>query len=177
MLCGRRSPDDSRADMLGYLSCGNTDAATHRVNEYGLAALEPAHDDAELPGGEIVDRNRGAFPCRHALGTLEHLSQGNANYVGIAAEARQREDVASRPTRIDAGAECVDAAADLVARHDRNRRQVGIEPKPTQNVGEVDPARLDPDADFSCFRFWIRRFLELQHLRRAGSRDPNLPHG
>src|SRR6516225_3699034 len=147
------------------------------MNENSLAALERAHDNAELPGGEIVDWDCGPLSRRHALGPLEHLSQGNANYAGIAAEARQREDVAPRPTRIDAGAERVNAAADLVARHDWNRRQVGIEPKPTQNVGEVDPTRLDPDTNFSCFRFWIRRFLDLQNFGRAGLRDPNLPHG
>ena len=105
------------------------------------------------------------------------MSQGHANDVGIAAEARQREDVALRPTRIDAGAEGVNAAADLVARHDWNRRQVGIEPKPPQNVGEVDAARLDPDANFSCLGLWIRCFLDLQHFGRAGLCDPNLPHG
>ena len=68
VLCGRRSADDRRADMLGDLRCGNSDAATGRMDEHRLAALEPAHDDEQLPGGEIVHRHRRGFHRRHAGG-------------------------------------------------------------------------------------------------------------
>jgi hypothetical protein len=60
------------------------------------------------------------------LWARKDLGVGYANHLGIAAESSQREDVAPDPTRVDLVADCVDAFGDLVARHDRNWRQVGV---------------------------------------------------
>ena len=160
VLTGGSRSDHLGAEVLGDLRRGDADAAARRMHENGLVALEAAHDHDKLPGGEVVDGNGGALQGRHACRAREHLIYGDADRVRIAAEARHGDDVASGPVALDARADGVDPAAHLVAGHDRNRRQVGIEAHAAENVGEVDPARLDPDADLAGLRFGIGRFLD-----------------
>ena len=115
------------ADMLGNLRRSDADAAACGMNEHGFAGFQAAHHHNELPRREIVDRDRRALQCRHICGTREDLIGRNTNHVGITAKSRHRENVAASPTAINAGTDRVDAAADLVARHDRHRRQVRID--------------------------------------------------
>ena len=85
----------------------------------------------------------------------------------------------SRPVQlaVHAGTDRVDAAADLVARHDRHRRQVWIDTQAAHDVGKIDAGRFDANANFAGFGFGIGRLFDFEDFRRAGFRDPNLPHG
>src|ERR1700722_20377101 len=71
MLGGGRRPNDLGADMLSDLGRGDTNPAARRMDQHRFAGLEAAHNNDELPGGEIVDRNRGAFRGGHAFGPRE----------------------------------------------------------------------------------------------------------
>jgi len=114
--------------MFGDLGCGNADTATHRMDENGLVALQAAHDDDKQPSREIIDRKGGAFQRRHAGGPCEDLGCRNANRVRVATKSRHRDNIASSPNPVDAGANGIDASADFVTGHDRDRRQVRIDP-------------------------------------------------
>ena len=147
------------------------------MDENGLVALQTAHDDDKLPGGEIIDGDRRCVQRGHPRRALEDLTQRDADCVRIAAEARQREHIASDPARIDARADGIDTATDLVARHDRDRRQIWIETEAAENIGEIYSARLDANTHFAGFGFGIGRVPDLENFGRAGFCDPNLPHG
>ena len=167
-VLGRRGgADDGRADMLGDLGRGDADAAAGGMNQHGLAAFEAAHDDDELPGGEIVDRDRRGGLRRHAGRPHEDLAGRGADHIGIAAEPRHRQDVAPDQGAVDARSDRIDAARDLVARNHRQRRQVRIETETAQNIGEIDAARFDADAHLALTRNGIGRLLDGEHLGRA----------
>ena len=51
-----------------------------------------------------------------------------------------------------------------------------IQPEAAHDVGEIDPARLDPYAQLACGRLRIVRLLEFKNFGRAGLRNPDLPH-
>jgi hypothetical protein len=53
---------------------------------------------------------------------------------------------------------------------------VRIHTHAAENVGEIDPARLDPNPKLAGLWFGIGRFPDLENLGWAGSRDPDLPH-
>ena len=74
-------------------------------------------------------------------------------------------------------ADGVNASGDLIARDDRKARQVRIEPEAAHNVGEIDAARLDPNAQLACSRMRVRHLLDEKNLGRASFRNPDLPHG
>ena len=94
----------------------------------------------------------------------------------MAAETGHRHDVPADPI-IKAGCGRIDPSRNLIAWHHRDRRQVRIKSHAAENVGKIDAARLDPDAHLAGFGLRVGRLLELEHLRRAGARDPDLPHG
>src|SRR6516164_2663145 len=96
--------------------------------------------------------------------------------IGIAAKSGRRQNIAASPIRFDTRTNSIDVSADLITRHDRDRRQVGISTQAAHNVGEINPACLDTNPDFAGFGLWVGRFFHLENFRRANLRDPNLPH-
>jgi hypothetical protein len=104
------------------------------------------------------------------------LGERNADDVRIAAEACHGENVATGPARINAGTYRVDAPGNLVARHDRHRRQVGINTKPAHDVGEIDAACFDTNPYLPGSRLRVGGFLDLQNFGWSGFGDPNLTH-
>ena len=90
--------------MLGNLRGGDADTAADRMDQNCLAGFEPAHHDEKLPSREIVDRDCSGFERGHARRALEYLSPGTQIDVGIAAEPRQRKDVAANPAPSHVGA-------------------------------------------------------------------------
>src|SRR3982074_17681 len=73
VLAGRCRADDRRTDMPSDLRRRDPDAAAGRMDEDALAALEAAHDDYELPGGEVVHRQRRGFHRRQSRRPRKHL--------------------------------------------------------------------------------------------------------
>jgi hypothetical protein len=101
----------------------------------------------------------------------------HTNHVGISAKAGHGDHVSPEPALVDTKADSIDPIADLVAGHDRNGRQIRIYAHASHDVGEIDPARLDADADLAGLGRWIGGLFDLQHFRRAGACNPNLSHG
>ena len=177
VLGGGRRPYDLGAEVLSNLGGGHAHAAACRMDQHRLAGLERAHDDNQLPSGEIVDRNRRAFLGGHAFGSREDPTRRRAYDIGIAAKpGHQREHVASDPARIDAFAHGVDAAGDLVSRNDGNLGQIRIEAHPAHHVSEIDPACLNANARLARPSFGIRGLFEDERLWRPSFRNPNLAH-
>src|SRR6516162_5367389 len=146
------------------------------MDEDRLARLEATHDHDKLPSGEIIDRDRGCFQRRHARGACENLLDRDAYSIGVAAKSGRRRNIAASPIRCDTRTNSIDVAADLIAMHDRDRRQVGINTQAAHNVGEINPACLDANPDFAGLGLRVGRFFHLKNFRRANLRDPNLPH-
>src|SRR5262245_55461872 len=67
--------------------------------------------------------------------------------------------------RIDALADRLDLAGDLVPQHARRFGRIRVEPHPGHGLREVDASRLDRDADLA--RPWLRvgPLLDLEDLR------------
>ena len=173
---GGRRPNDFGAEVLSDLDRGHAHATACRMDQHRLAGLERAHDDNQLPSGEIVDRNRRAFLGGHAFGPREDPASGRACDIGIAAKPGQREHLAPNPGGIDAFAHRVDAPRDLVSRNDGNLGQIRIEAHPAHHVSEIDPACLDANARLTRSRAGVGGFLDDERLGRPGFRNPNLAH-
>src|SRR5215472_2466037 len=146
------------------------------MDEYGLVGFERSHDHDKLPGGKVIHWNCGALECRQSGRSREDLLQRHANYVGISAKAGQGNYVLTDPALVDARGDSVDSTADFVARHNRNGRQIGIYAHAPHDIGEIDPARLDADADLSRVRRRIGGFFNSQYFRRPSACNPNLSH-
>ena len=140
---GRGRADDARADVLGDLRRCDPDAAADRMDQNRLAFLQSAHHDEELPGGDVVYRDRGGVDRGQSRGPREHLVCGRADHIRIAAEPGRRHHFAADPARIETCADGVDPTGDLVAGHDRKRRHIGIDPHAAHDIGEIDAASLD----------------------------------
>ena len=146
------------------------------MDQNGLVGFQRAHHDEKLPSREIVDRNCSGFERGHSCRALEYLFARNADRIGVAAEPRQGKDVAANPTPSHIGAGSIDATGDLVTRHDRHRRQIGIKSEAAENVCEINSTRLNANTNLSGFRFGVGRFPHFENFRWARFRDPDLPH-
>src|SRR5579864_9566710 len=146
------------------------------MDEDGLVGFQCSHDHDELPGGKVVHRNCGALECRQSSRLFEDLLHRYTNHVGIPAKPRHRDDVLTDPALVDARSDSVYSTADFVARYNRRGWQIGIYTHAPHDVGEIDPACLDADADLSRVRRGIGGFLDLQNFRRPSSGNPNLSH-
>src|SRR3984885_13042304 len=146
------------------------------MDEYGLVGLERPHNHDKLPGGKVIHWNCSALKCRQSGRSREDLLQRHADHVGISAKAGHRNYVLADPALVDASGDSVDSAADFVARHDGNGRQIGIYAHAPHDIGEIDPARLHADAYLSRVRRRIGGFLNSQYSRRPSAGNPNLSH-
>ena len=143
-----------------------------RMDQHRFASLEAAHDDDELPGGEIVDRNRGAFLGGHAFGPREDPPVGahtTSAYRQIASArthcVQSRWDRRLRPPRR--------RARRLRIPERREFGQIRIEAHPAHHVSEIDPACLNANARLARSRIGIGASLD-ERLGRPGLRNPNL---
>jgi hypothetical protein len=176
MFCSRGHSNNSSANMQGDLRRRYADATAGRVNEHRLPVLKAAHDDDQLPGGEVIYQQRCPLIGRHVGGAREDLLFGNAKDVGISAKTRQREHVAAELGRIGARPHGIDPTSDLISDDYRQWRQVGIDAHTPHDVGEIDTARLHSNTDFARFWFWVRGFFNHQRLGAAWFNYPNLSH-
>ena len=90
-----------------------------------------------------------------------------ADHVGVAAEMGGGKNIAPDPAGVDAGAGFVNASGDFVTHHERDARKVRIEPEAAHDVGEVDSARLHPNAQLASGGMGIGRLPDLKDLGRA----------
>ena len=176
VLAGGRRSDDRGPQMLGDLGCSDANAAASGMNEHGLARLQSAHHDDQLPRGQVVHRDRRALLSGHVGRAREHLGLRRANHICVAAEMGRREHVAPNPARVKASASRINASGDFIAWDDRNAWKVRIESEAAHDVGEIDAACLHPNAQLACGRMRVRRLLDEKNLGRASFRNPDLPH-
>src|SRR5580692_8324871 len=176
MLAGRCRADHTRSDVLRDLRRGDANPAPHWRDEDGLAGSERPHDHDKLPAGQLIHWNCGALEGRQSGRSREDSLHRHANHVGISAKAGHGDYVFADPALVDARGDSVDSTADFVARHNRNGRQIGIYAHAPHDVGKIDPARLDTDADLSRVRRRINGFFNFQYLWRPSACNPNLSH-
>src|SRR5207249_1598116 len=113
----------------------------------------------------------------HARGHREELRRGHRDRLGVAAEARERDDaLAGDEGAVGAGTEALDRARDLVADHARARRRVRVEAEARHHVGEVDAAGTYADERLAGAGDRVRAVADLERLGRPGARDPDRAH-
>ena len=88
---------DRGADVARDVDCGKPDATAGIVNQDRLPGLERAHDDEQLPRGEVVHWDRRGLVVGDGGRFLEDLLLGHDDDVRIATKAHQRKDVLAEP--------------------------------------------------------------------------------
>ena len=109
-------------------------------------------------------------------GRAKDLGLRRANDIGVAAKAGKCKNVAPDKARVDSIADLINSSRDLVARHDRDFGEVGIQPQAAHDVGEIYAARLYANPHLAGGRLRIGRLLDDKNLGRAGLGNPYLPH-
>jgi len=131
------------------------------------------HED----GGQVVHRDGRALLEAHARGHREELRRGHRDRLGVAAEARERDDaLAGDEGAVGAGTEALDRARDLVADHARARRRVRVEAEARHHVGEVDAGGTHADERLAGAGDRVRAVADLERLGRPAARDPDRAH-
>ncbi len=173
---GGRRADDRRPDVFGDLHGRDTDTSTSAVDQGRLSRHQSAHRDDQLPRGQIGDRQRCTRARVHAIGSLEHLVRRHADRTRVPAELAHRQHILANPRRVHPIADRVDGSRHLIPDDDRDPRQVRVGSHSRHDVGEVDPGRLDCDANLAGRRLWIGSFTHLEDFGSSGLADPDLTH-
>ena len=176
MLAGAGGAVDRRADVTRDVDRGQSDPSTGVVDQHGLARLERAHDDEQLPRGEIRHRKRGSLFVREPGRLLEDLRHRHRDDVRIASEVSESDDILADHGVVDPGAHRVRQPRDFIADHGGKRRRIGIQTLTGQDVGEVDAARLDANPHLPRPRLRVGSLPYLELLRPAMTDDDDLLH-
>ena len=177
VLRRRRGAEDLGPDPFRDLRRGDPDPPGGSVDQQPLARLEPAHDHECRVCSRVVDRKRGPLLEAERIRKREHLVRGDADQLGVPAEAGAGEHPVADRVRVDALADALDLAGDLVADHAGRRRSVRVDPRARHQVGEVDPRGPHGDSDLPGPDCRLRAVLDPQHLRSAVAGDHDCLHG
>src|SRR6185436_11025373 len=121
VLRRRRRADDLGACDAAELDRGHADTARGRVDEYAIALRHVAESPQHENGGQVVDRDGGAFLEAHVGRHREHLLGRNRDGIGVATEPRERQDAVARLDGLHARAHLLDDARDFVPDDARRR--------------------------------------------------------
>ncbi|MDR3418280.1 MAG: hypothetical protein P4L83_19065 [Nevskia sp.] len=176
VLAGAGGADDGGADVARDVDRRQPDAAAGVVDQHGLVPGQGAHHHQQLPGREVIDRDRRRLLMAQAGRLAEYLLLGHHHRVGVAAETRQCEYLLALPVGRRTGAGRIDHAGHLVADHAGQPGCIRVEPLAGQDVGEIDAAGAHPDPHFAFPRQRIRRFAQLQPVGTADTGDEDLFH-
>ncbi len=169
--------EDRSPEVARDVDRGEPDAAARVVDQHLLVGLQRAHHDQQLPGRQIVDRNRRRLFETQRNRFLEDLRLRHDDGVGIAAEPSEGQHLFADPAGLRLRPCGIDNARDLVADNGRQLRSIRIEALAGQDIREVDAARLDPDAKFDALRLGVGRLAQLQVPNAPSRNGPDLLHG
>ena len=146
MIRAARGGDHARAQRPAAFDGREADAAGGAVHHERLARLQATGPAERAIGGAVGDREPGGGHVVHCGGQADDVLDRAHRRLGEAAVAQRRHHPVARGEAGDAGAAGVDAAGDLHARHERQRRLLLVLAPDDQRVGEVEPGRAHPDA-------------------------------
>ena len=172
----RRRPDDRCAPQPGELRRRDADAAASVVDEHGFAGGQRGHPVERQRCGQIGDRDCRGLGVAEPIGKPVDLRRRHRHHVGIAAEARQRDDAIAGVHGGDPRADRVDEPGHLVADDHRRLRRVGVDADTGEEVGEIDAGRADADPDLALRGRRIGVFAQLEHVGVPVPRDDRLAH-
>src|SRR5436190_24195720 len=79
-----------RSDMVRYFQSGKTHASAGVMNQHRFSFSQPAHDNQQGPGRQIIHGNSGSLFEAEVFGLFKHLSRGDDDKLSLPAETRQR---------------------------------------------------------------------------------------
>ena len=167
MLAGGCEPQHSKPEDATQLRHGQPHATRGGMHEDQLAGSGGDDADEHVMGSEIDDGERGTLLEAPSLRQREDERGGNHDELALAPELGHRDDTVPDPRRGDAAPHGVHDARNFVADDARRPGRVGVEALPSQQIGEVDARRLDPDAHRAWGDRWIGRLAHGEHFRRA----------
>src|SRR5262249_19411844 len=168
---------DGCPDMSRNVDRGQTHAAARVVDQYRLAHTERAHHNQQLPGGQVIHRDRSALLVTERDRLFEHLALGDDHHLRIPPEAGECEHVFADPILLHTGPDRVDVTRHFVAHHTRRLWRVRIQALTSEDVGKVDAAGAYADAQGLVAGLRIGRVPQLQPVRIAVADDNDLSHG
>ncbi len=131
-------------------------------------------------GGSGVPRLEQRDPCREkhygdggrlhggeSRGVREYLPRRHDHVPGVPPVAQQRRHAISRTPVLDLAAHAHHLARHLESRAVRPGRHGVVQPRPHQEIGEVDPHGLNPDVDVPRPQIGERHRLFHERIRRS----------
>ncbi|EGJ78407.1 putative dehydrogenase [Streptomyces sp. Tu6071] len=174
VVAGRRGADDLDARGACELDEDGADAAARAVHEDGLPGAHLGLAVEHLPGGDAVDDDGLGLLGAHALGHRYEVGGGDPYAARPAAHLEQRGHPPPHEPRVDARPRLVDAAHDVVPRHEGERRLVEVPAAPHLLLGEGDPARLHREHHLALAGHGRLRLPYLEALRLHDARQDDL---
>jgi hypothetical protein len=163
---------------LGQLHRRDADAPGRGMHQHLLACLKRAVAVQCRPSRRVVDRDRGALLEAHRVRQRDSVVGVGVDDLGIAAETRSGQHPLADSRRIDAVTDGFDRPGHLVADDAGHLGRIGVQPDPSEMVGEVHARCMHRDPHLAGG--WWRRVGTVLHLEdRRGTvlGDDNRAHG
>src|SRR4051794_920205 len=176
VLRGRCGAEHLGAEDLSYLGRRDSDAARGGLEEHPLPLLHVAVANQCGVGGGVDDRHRGALLVAPVVGKRHQVCGPGDHELGVAAEVAAAQHTVADRDAVDALAERLHLAAELVANHAGRLGGVRVEADAREQVGEVDARGVHPDAHLARTRHRVRALLDAEDLGRPVLGDHERPH-
>ena len=139
-----------------------------------MAGLDRKRGVREIVGGHPLKHDRGAKRARNAVRDWHELPRRYDRHLGIGPGRHGICDAVARPHFVDTRAHGFDEPRGLSP--EGKRSLLRIEPRPSIDIDEVDPYRLNPHERFARPRLHQSDILVLKRLRAPRLMHPNSFH-
>jgi hypothetical protein len=145
-------------------------AARRAVHEYGLTGPQPTPAGQREVHRQVVHRQRGSGPKRHAVRNGKHGVPLHRDHLGEPAEPRERGHPVTHPDVRVAGRGPHDPRH-LRPGHERQLRLDLVEPPRLQDLGKRNPGRVHVDHDLLAVRLRLVDVVEPNRTRPVQGDD------